>query len=277
MQISEFFHRMQWKDLSVFSERNPSRLFNSVIPKLFKLATDSKIRLVQDVGSSPRNEDGLQKENMVVFAGDEVSEDFWSLLMRSSAFTILLVTGEEWNPTFKVPMGLYHLRAGGRVTRIVTGRARPGEIGPAFQRNEELSPLGDFGGVRLQAVTLTYPPFLTLHSCPEHGEPCTEASGLCLDVLEFLARDANFTFDIYEEPSRDWGILPGRNWTAADTEGVIRGVLNGSNDLPLSSWEMNPIRFCILKSQTCVLQLPSASSNCFFNNKTGKFMFSHLI
>ncbi|KAK7471511.1 hypothetical protein BaRGS_00035850 [Batillaria attramentaria] len=65
------------------------------------------------------------------------------------------------------------------------------------------------GGRTLRMVTIPWPPFVVRNE-DENG---TWYSGLCIDVLEYIARDLNFTYVISEMKERVWGQrLPNGTW-----------------------------------------------------------------
>nr|KAG5688947.1 hypothetical protein BaRGS_031346 [Batillaria attramentaria] len=67
------------------------------------------------------------------------------------------------------------------------------------------------GGRTLRMVTIPWPPFV-IRNEDENG---TWYSGLCKDVLEYIARDLNFTYVISEMEERVWGQrLPNGTWEA---------------------------------------------------------------
>ncbi len=250
--IVDFWHRFDWTAVSVVVAEDINFSVRDLLQRLCKESL-AQVRVVglSQAESIPRDADGVQTEMVTLLLGKQpelAKPKLLEVLERSTAFSILVVCEEGncdcWKKGLKIPLGLFRIKfdnvGRSNVSKIVATRFEDGQ-GLSFLESAVLLPLSDVSGSYMHVITLPYEPYLFLGEC----EPvCKEASGLTFDILEAVALEANFTFTIRLEPSGDWGAAPDPiNGSFNDSFGSVFGsVLDGSNDLPLSTWSRNPRR-----------------------------------
>ena len=65
----------------------------------------------------------------------------------------------------------------------------------------------DMNGYRIVAAALTWKPALAVEDCDQNGRNC-KSYGIIADLLNSMAREYNFTWDIYKDLDNDWGLFP---------------------------------------------------------------------
>ena len=71
----------------------------------------------------------------------------------------------------------------------------------------------DLKGTKILTKSLSWSPFVNVADCDKKGMECN-SNGLLVDLMEFWAKDSNFTWDIHEDIHGDWGTKPksGKNY-----------------------------------------------------------------
>ena len=65
----------------------------------------------------------------------------------------------------------------------------------------------DLQGLPITATSLSWPPYISIDSCNNIGTNCSK-SGYLVEFMDIWARELNFTWDIYEDVTKNWGLNP---------------------------------------------------------------------
>ena len=71
----------------------------------------------------------------------------------------------------------------------------------------------DMNGYMIVAAALPWKPSLAIEDCDKNGRNC-KSYGTVVDLMNTMARKYNFTWDIYQDIDKDWGLFPveGKSW-----------------------------------------------------------------
>ena len=143
--------------------------------------------------------------------------------------------------SIKVPSGFYAL-IHSDLYKIYTNRNWP-----TFVQNKitldvsnPLSLKPDLQGMPLRSMSLSWFPWLEIHSCDVNGRNC-QTSGALHDFMNILKDFYNFTWSSDKEPNNNWGVQPNitefSNGTRiVEYHGVLGSVVKREYDLSLSTW-----------------------------------------
>ena len=65
----------------------------------------------------------------------------------------------------------------------------------------------DLKGIKILTNAMDWIPFISLVDCNEKGMNCNSYGSL-VDLMNFWARDFNFTWDVHDNINKDWGLKP---------------------------------------------------------------------
>ncbi len=179
------------------------------------------------------------------------------LLKRSMGFSVLAVSSRPaaMFELIDVPVGYFSLdmtqTERHHIRKVVVSRL-PGGRGFGVTQSvieDTFGSLSDMEEAHLKAITLSFPPHLTIGYCGGRDSRCALTEGISKDILDFISKEQNFTFSVHKEPSGLWGEAPSflpnaqgiteADFNASNTFGTFKSVILGENDLPLSGWDHN--------------------------------------
>ncbi len=166
------------------------------------------------------------------------------LLKRSSGYSALVICHDisVVNALTDIPLGYFYLEFSRRTPVILKMISSRNEVGAFSHVSSTIGSLSDMGGAHMMAITMSYPPFLTLGKC-DGKMPCQGSYGHSYDLLDFVAKSQNFTFSVHMEPTGIWGDAPNEvrqiSSTNISSKGTFRKTICGLNDMPLSGWQPN--------------------------------------
>ncbi len=250
-KLLETWRALDWHVVTVVADLYSSDLE----PVLLKEGRGVKLQFTDshDLAGIPRRPTDSQVAYLTVLIGEarqETCEEVLRTLRMCRGNSVLIawrrgVRGCPWEAS-PVPLGFYILvpNEGGFLTlrKVLTTRGKEVMIKDWVQSPRRLR--YDISGAHLKMVTLDYFPFMMLGPCgvrpeeAEDGHPlCPEPYGLMVDTIRLVAERANFTYSVHQEASGHWNLyVPSEPDLANWTEGVLKGVVEGENDLPLSPW-----------------------------------------
>ena len=94
----------------------------------------------------------------------------------------------------------------------------------------------NLNGLKLRSLDYDWYPYLWVTDCANDNKGC-KVKGFIVDVIDLVAKQLNFTYELTKEPNGIWGnemvdnSLPNMNWS-----GVMGGVVTGQYDLSLNAW-----------------------------------------
>ena len=102
----------------------------------------------------------------------------------------------------------------------------------SFSASGRLKEQFNLGGFKIESLTLSWAPYLTLGNCDAQGKNCQTVEGLLADYMNILANMFNFTWETYSSVDGKWGTRPlsGPANKSGTWGGVFGGVVNAEYD-----------------------------------------------
>jgi hypothetical protein len=93
-------------------------------------------------------------------------------------------------------------------------------------------------GQKIESITMSWVPYLSLGDCDSAGRNCKSVEGLLADYMGILSQKFNFTWETFFEVDKKWGTRPlsGPANKSGTWGGVFGGVVNEDYDMSLSTW-----------------------------------------
>ncbi len=261
-EIANFWRANGWSSIDVFSTfssgktRGTLRLFRHLLKS--SLEIERKMRLLPYWHHNWQPGSLQNSSKLLLEDGDNAIEHFVSIegiLKHSQAFSALIVTRTEFGDSmlnqisfpigcfvFRVDNGLTFLKEAKKalLTRKTSDLSRLSLMELPVNSNLE-----DMAGTSLVAKSLKFEPFFSLGNCPKGGF-CNDASGNLHDLMQFVAREGNFSYIVQKDPSGVWEDLPKKASDYSNTtdySSIQAGLFQGTNDLSLAPWTTTPERF----------------------------------
>lgn len=246
-KVSSFIDLMGWTKVTVIcspSDR-PSLALSVKIARMSHAVIQTKI-----VNSSV---DLVHPTRLIILVPPTLTDtgelkSWLNPVKAAAAYTSLIISEDSvWKSSVDVPLGVYYLNLHhcNDITKVVLTRRRDD---PASFESRESSSLSPFSmeGAYLHVVTMPYKPYLEMNKCLPN-KPCEEISGFTFELLQAVATEANFTMSVFMHEPQEWGTVPRIiDGVARPATGIIKSVLEGQTDLPLSVWIPTSFRFLYL-------------------------------
>ena len=96
----------------------------------------------------------------------------------------------------------------------------------------------DLHGYNIVGTGLTWKPSIAAENCDKFGRNC-EIYGMIADLMNNMAKNYNFTWDIYADIDNDWGMFPieGPFNSSGKWKGVLGDVVTGKYQLSVNGWK----------------------------------------
>ncbi len=272
-KVDDFTKDLGWKVVTIvmvdYAALASSRHF---LQLMLKQTRETHIKLTTLAELKAKSDNRYIQEGKFVFVIDQHNKgdgfkDAVSIMKQTSAFSILMLSHDTsaLHRLVDTPLGYYNMDINHKDPNIerVTVTREKNDTGFSFHVSPRLQNLEDLENAHMKIKTMPYSPYLFMEGC-ELDHECQKASGKAYDILDFIAKEFNFTFSIHMEPSQMWGAAPGPNGTSNDSSGVFGSILDGTNDFPLSLWYIYPERYGWVDF---VMPFENTELRCFANMK----------